>query len=78
MTYCFRCKSCGAQFTLSVPEAGETTCSKCGECCIIRDYRAEGVGIGQGVRESRNGDKGRSDTHAFSQWAEVAADAEGI
>lgn len=57
MTYCFRCSSCGAGFTLPVRDAGETVCPSCGACCIQRDYRAENVGVGSGVRVSRDGTK---------------------
>lgn len=55
MTYCYRCPSCEAQYQLPVRDAGETVCASCGACCIVRDYRAENVGIGTGVRVSRTG-----------------------
>lgn len=54
-TYCFACRECGERFSLPVNDAGETTCPACGKCCIARDYRAEAVGVGSGVRVSRDG-----------------------
>lgn len=56
-TYCFKCRTCGAQFTGLTPgDAGELNlpCASCGGP-IARDYKAEGVGIGAGVRVSRDG-----------------------
>ena len=49
--YCFKCKTCGAQWTSQ----------EFGHICpddrpdVVRDYRAEAVGIGEGVRVSRTG-----------------------
>jgi hypothetical protein len=39
-----------------------------------RDYRAEAVGIGSGVRENRV----PPDTQALHKWAEKASEAEGL
>jgi predicted nucleic acid-binding Zn-ribbon protein len=50
MTYCFKCNACGAAFQLSDREA--PGCYECGEP-LTRDWRAENVGIGSGVRESK-------------------------
>lgn len=52
MVYCFKCKDCGAR--------GESTraltwCLECGGDNVVRDWKAEGVGIGTGVRVSRTG-----------------------
>ena len=51
--FCWKCPGCG--------EVGETReveqpwCPWCGDTRMIRDYRAESVGIGSGVRASREG-----------------------
>lgn len=50
-TYCLVCTSCGATGT-SFSNTLETPCPECGGQ-LRRDWRAEGVGIGSGVRESR-------------------------
>ena len=50
MTYCFKCIVCGA------PTEGQTRVapSHCNST-MKRDYRAESVGVGSGVRVSRDG-----------------------
>jgi hypothetical protein len=48
---------CGARYDASTNgSAGELNlpCDKCGGA-IVRDWRAEGVGVGRGVRVSRDG-----------------------
>lgn len=51
MTYCFRCAN-GHRFELSTRDPAG--CYECGEP-LARDYRAEAVGVGSGVRVSRDG-----------------------
>ena len=58
--YCFKCPQCGAQVDTTTREA-----YYCGACAreselsnmvaMVRDYRREAVGIGAGVRVSRDG-----------------------
>lgn len=53
MEYCYVCTSCGATGTsLSNQNAG-AGCPECPEGTLRRDWKAEGVGIGSGVRESK-------------------------
>ncbi len=52
MTYCFRCPGCEDRFQDSDPDPIRS-CPSCGGGPVIRDYRAEAVGIGSGVRVSR-------------------------
>jgi hypothetical protein len=47
--YCFKCSVCGNRF-----ESTDRETSHCG-VQAVRDYHAEGVGIGSGVRVSRDG-----------------------
>jgi len=57
MTYCFKCPNCGAKYESSYRTAYCTECGD-GEVVIfemVRDYRAELVGVGTGVRVSRDG-----------------------
>ncbi len=58
-TYCFRCKVCDARFTLSIPSVGEMGCTMCGAGVVVRDYRAEGVGV-QVVALQRERERGGS------------------
>lgn len=50
-TYCFKCRNCGDTWTSA---AAEYECF-CTQPDVVRDYRAEGVGIGGGVKVSRDG-----------------------
>lgn len=67
-TYCYRCPDCGTALTGTDRDLndGAIHC----EQPIKRDYRAEAVGVGQGVVVSRS--KERIDTHAFREWSESA------
>jgi hypothetical protein len=49
--YCFRCRSCGTRWQ------GDFAGQHCTSPDVVRDYRAESVGIGSGVRVSRDGTK---------------------
>jgi len=86
VTYCWRCPACGLTLETATREApicsepifeewaGDTAgplASPCG-ATMTRDYRAEAVEVGSGVRESRMS-KGRQDTRAYSRWAEQEA-----
>ncbi len=53
VTYVFKCRTCGTGTTAFDRAIPEHFCPD-GEADIVRDYAAEGVGIGTGVRESRN------------------------
>ncbi len=57
MTYVWRCVVCGSQREGNSPDgiavAGSERC--CELMTLKRDFRAEGVGIGSGVRVSRDG-----------------------
>lgn len=44
---------------------------------LVRDWKAENVGIGSGVRESR-WTKDRQDTRTLAKWAEGEASAVGV
>lgn len=50
--YCYRCPTCGATREVSTREVQvcENLCDE-----MVRDYRAENVGVGSGVRVSRDG-----------------------
>jgi hypothetical protein len=48
MVFVFKCKVCGAR--AEVPSRDAPICC---EAQMVRDYRAEGVGLGSGVRASR-------------------------
>ena len=56
MTYCFRCRTCGARYEGRTPGTAGELDAACRYCAgpIVRDYRAEAVGIGSGVRVSRD------------------------
>lgn len=64
MTYCFKCRACGYQLTHSSREVREVACAECGATALVRDYRAEAVGVGSGVRVSRDGTV-RDQAHLF-------------
>ena len=51
MTYCFKCTGCGARVERTSRDIPLHDCPSEGH--VIRDYLAENVGIGEGVRESR-------------------------
>jgi len=51
MTFCFKCKTCGERWD-STQQLGHL-CP--GSPDVVRDYRAEMVGVGTGVRVSRDG-----------------------
>lgn len=53
ITYCYRCKDCGQALTGTDRELNDGAV----HCVtpIIRDYRAEAVGLGHGVKVSRDG-----------------------
>ena len=53
MRFCFRCTECGAAFETTSRETPMHDCSGGGN--VIRDYRAEAVGLGSGVKVSRDG-----------------------
>jgi len=73
MTYCFMCPECGAKYTSTARDhAG--ICIEC-KIGLARDYRAEAVGVGSGVRQVT---KGVQEARAYRTWAERAADAEGL
>jgi predicted RNA-binding Zn-ribbon protein involved in translation (DUF1610 family) len=56
-TYCFKCRSCGAGFSLTVASVGEMTCPSCGRGEVVRDYRSENVGV-QTVALKRERERG--------------------
>lgn len=51
--YVFRCRACDARWENSRARLGVHPANGCTTPDIIRDYRAEAVGIGSGVRASR-------------------------
>lgn len=51
--YCWRCRTCGASTTSNTNTEPPAHNCEAGEPRVRRDYAAEGVGIGSGVRESR-------------------------
>lgn len=55
MTYCFICTACGTRQEAQSRTLGNYVCY-CGGTWR-RDYRAEAVGIGSGVKVSRDGTK---------------------
>ncbi len=52
LRFCFKCRDCGAKFELYSREV--PGCYECGGD-LVRDYHAEMVGVGSGVRASRDG-----------------------
>lgn len=52
-TYCFVCRICGLLAESRSNSLAGTECPDCGIAAWKRDYRAENVGIGAGVRASR-------------------------
>ncbi len=74
MTYCFLCPNCRVRATSTSRDPQD--CPECGTV-LLRDYRSEAAGIGGGVRASRDTREMRA-THAYSQWAERASEAEGL
>lgn len=54
MTYCFRCLACDYRLETSVRLPEPTHSHPTFDARMVRDYRAEGVGIGAGVRISRD------------------------
>lgn len=52
MVYCFTCRDCGFQCELNSREV--PGCYQCGGD-LLRDWRREAVGVGAGVRVSRDG-----------------------
>lgn len=52
MTFCYICTSCESTGTSASNQKVGTACPVCAEGTLRRDWRAEGVGIGPGVRES--------------------------
>lgn len=57
MTYCYKCEACGATAESGRADLAPTRFGACDRCGgrFIRDYRAEAVGLGAGVRVSRDG-----------------------
>lgn len=60
MTYCYKCTTCGAREEHESDGPEMVCCSACmlrtGEWLdMTRDYKAESVGIGAGVKVSRDG-----------------------
>jgi hypothetical protein len=53
MAFCFKCVECGARFEQREREPAPACIRH--ELYMVRDYKAEGVGIGSGVRVSRDG-----------------------
>ena len=53
MTYCWKCRTCGGQTTNNDHSTTPEHNCEMGTPDVIRDYAAENVGIGAGVRESR-------------------------
>lgn len=57
MRYCYRCPECGATREEDTREWRILCAAHGGRIVEMRrDYRAEGVGIGRGVRESQRDD----------------------
>lgn len=54
MTYCFKCLSCGDRVERHSRETPPHDCPSAEGARVVRDYSTENVGIGTGVRESRN------------------------
>jgi predicted RNA-binding Zn-ribbon protein involved in translation (DUF1610 family) len=52
MEFCYVCTSCGATGASLSNEKVGAACPVCPEGTLRRDWKAEGVGIGPGVRES--------------------------
>ena len=71
--YCFRCPVCGYTVDQGVRDPAPTCCydqrpgfgHQFHDIVMIRDWRREGVGIGEGVRESRR--YGRSQVRSAGQ-----------
>lgn len=53
MTYCYTCRECGQ--TREVPGGAKLVFCTNDDTPMRRDYRAEAVGLGTGVRVSREG-----------------------
>lgn len=56
-TYCLKCPEPTCTYTGTTPEHGLIGLLNCpfhGDAALLRDYKAEAVGIGSGVRESRS------------------------
>lgn len=53
MRFCFKCLRCGLRWEQT--DRFADFCWQCGSFEVHRDYKAEGVGIGPGVRVSRDG-----------------------
>lgn len=70
MVYCFRCKTCGERWDNGSGQHGLHPTNGCERPVVVRDYKAESVGIGEGVRASR--DQGVQEARVFHQWAEEA------
>ena len=51
-TFCYICTSCEATGTSTSNQKVGAACPVCPEGVLRRDWKAEGVGIGPGVRES--------------------------
>lgn len=56
-TYCFRCRVCEATFQIPATTWHGSACPTCGMDGIVRDYRAEGVGV-QVVQLQRERERG--------------------
>jgi len=54
MTYCWKCRTCGGGTQNDSNEVVPEHNCEMGTPDVVRDYASENVGIGSGVRESRN------------------------
>lgn len=57
MAYCFKCPQCGYWLETPIRDPAPTCASDAHdlEYTMRRDYRAEGVGLGSGIKVSRDG-----------------------
>lgn len=56
VTYCYKCPQCSFMLERSNRDPYDPDpCPACGSGTLRRDYRAESVGVGSGVRVSRTG-----------------------
>lgn len=74
--YCYRCTNCGATITLHLRDL--VMCGECHEPAMVRDYRAENVGMTGLVqlKKEREGGSARDTRDLFLPTAEELATPE--